>query len=288
LHTGAEVLLADVDLVDWSLTPKIARAIASRVHIDAVMPVAVFGAPLPAAGWDEFHSDTDIPFVIDAAAALGTQSIPTRGLAAFSLHATKPFGIGEGGLLVGRDSDLIRKGRQYSNFGLIDRISCDEGTNAKMSEYHAAVALAQLDRWSEVKRKRRDLLGWYICQLQPLLGNVSLHPAVADAVVSLLMVLLGDPVAEAVMAEGKCHGIAMHRTYLPPLYDHPFLASLNLVNTEGVILSGDAQAVEKRAYMVNCERLQRRLLGVPFHAHMREEDVATVVSQLKAALGSFS
>ncbi|MFL6603918.1 MAG: DegT/DnrJ/EryC1/StrS family aminotransferase [Steroidobacteraceae bacterium] len=287
-HTGAEVLLADVDPADWSLTPTIARAIASRVQIDAVMPVAVFGVPLPVPAWDEFTSETDIPLVIDAAAALETQVVPARGLVAYSLHATKPFGIGEGGVLVGRSSDLICKGRQYSNFGLIDRISCMEGTNAKMSEYHAAVGLAQLDRWNEIKRKRRDLLGLYNRHLQPLLDDVSLHPAIDEAVVSLLMLLLEAPVAESVMAEGKLHGIAMHRTYLPPLYDHPFFATLNLATTDGMILSRDVEAIERQACMVNCERLQRRLLGVPFHAFMCEEDVATVVHHLRSALGRLS
>ena len=52
-HTGAEALLADVDPSNWTLTPAIATAAVERMTIDAVMPVSVYGVPLPADDWDK-------------------------------------------------------------------------------------------------------------------------------------------------------------------------------------------------------------------------------------------
>jgi dTDP-4-amino-4,6-dideoxygalactose transaminase len=70
-----------------------------------------------------------------------------RGLVAYSLHATKLFGIGEGGILIACDPDIVARARQYSNFGMINRIGYGDGANTKMSEYHTAVGLAQVQRW---------------------------------------------------------------------------------------------------------------------------------------------
>lgn len=64
-----------------------------------------------------------------------------------SLHATKPLAAGEGAILLG-DPDWIREVERWANFGFAgDRITRAAGMNGKLSEYHAAVALASLDRW---------------------------------------------------------------------------------------------------------------------------------------------
>jgi dTDP-4-amino-4,6-dideoxygalactose transaminase len=281
-QVGAETVLADVDPVDWTLTPRIARAIAARARIDAVMPVAVYGVPLPSCEWDAFVLDTGIPVVIDAAAAIETQALPRHALVAHSLHATKPFGVGEGGVLAGRDPEAIARGRQYANFGMIDRISRLQGTNAKMSEYHAAVGLAQVERWGAVKRRRSQLLALYIQHLEPLLEFVSLQPSIHQAVVSSLMLLLKRPVADLIIAEANHAGIAVHRTYLPPLYRHPCFADLSLFDLDGIALPARAETTRKQSHMPNSEKLLAHLVGVPFHPFMSEADVAAVIGSLGA------
>jgi dTDP-4-amino-4,6-dideoxygalactose transaminase len=283
-HMGAQVILGDVDPVSWTLTPEIARAIAAGTKIDAVMPVAAYGIPLPTPGWDDFYLDTGISVVIDAAAAIGTQSIPRNGLVAHSLHATKPLGVGEGGVLVGRDSNTIARARRYTNFGMVDRITHTDGTNAKMSEYHAAVGQAQLDRWVDIKKRRSQLLRSYRRHLGALAGYVSLHPSIETAVVSCLMLLMKDPFADAVLMGIQHKGIGLHRTYLPPLYRHPYFADLAVASTRGIALSPDTEVQRKWTHMTNSEGLMERLVGVPFHTFMSEADVATVVEDLEAQL----
>jgi len=282
LHTGADVVLADVDPISWTLTPQIARATVEHTHVDAVIPVAIYGVPLPTAEWDQFKLETGIPVIIDAATAIDAQSVPEQGLVAYSLHATKPFGIGEGGVLVGRDPELIARGRQFSNFGTINRVSYTDGTNAKMSEFHAAVGLAQLSRWPEVKQRRSHLLQLYIQHLEELAESAALHPAIQTAVVCSLMLLLSEPIAEAIHGLSSKVGIGFHRTYLPPLYHHPYFERSRVVDSHGMMLGAHADAAKKKAHMLCCEKLTERLLGVPFHPFMDETDVASVVNTLRA------
>lgn len=283
-NLGAIPLLTDIDPDTWRLTPTIARAAAARMQIDAVMPVAVYGVPVPAWEWDDFTQDTGIPVVIDAAAAVQAQRIPQCALVAHSLHATKPFGIGEGGLLIGRAPDVIAAARQYSNFGMVDRQSQMTGSNAKMSEYHAAVALAQLDRWHDVKKRRSALLSAYVDCLRPLMDYVALQPSIDTAVVCNLMLLLKEPRADEVLTEAKRIGLALHRTYLPPLYRHPHFQRLSLVDIAGTILSRQPDVSKRLAHMPNSERLLAHLIGVPFHSFMAESDVASVVETLSPLL----
>jgi dTDP-4-amino-4,6-dideoxygalactose transaminase len=70
-----------------------------------------------------------------------------------SLHATKPLGVGEGGFVICTDGAFIDRLRQVTNFGFSStRIAWRVGINAKLSEYHAAIGLVQLQKWTETRR----------------------------------------------------------------------------------------------------------------------------------------
>jgi dTDP-4-amino-4,6-dideoxygalactose transaminase len=281
---GGEAFLADVDPHNWTLKPETARYVAAKMKLDAVMPVAVYGVPLSVTEWDVFSEETGIPVIIDAAAAIESQSIPKHGMVAHSLHATKPFGVGEGGLLVTRKEAWVRDARIYSNFGTLDRIATCTGSNTKMSEYHAAVGLAQAERWGTVKKRRREIRELYQKHLAPLADHLSLQPGVEKAVVSCLMLRLNKPMAAAVIARGLQANVALHKMYLPPLYHHPYFTDLAVVNTEGKILGADASLAAKAAHMMNSDMMLRHVLGVPFHPYMDEDDIAAVVDMLREAV----
>jgi len=279
-HLGAEPILADVDPDLWVLTPSTARQAALAMKLAAVMPVAVYGIPLPAAEWDTFSRETGIPVIIDAAAAIESQQIPRHGLVAHSLHATKPFGVGEGGLLVGRDADVIQRARNYSNFGTVDRIAHSDGSNTKMSEYHAAVGLAQLTRWADIKKKRRALLILYCKHLLPFDEQISLHPGMDSTVASLLMLRSAKPLPADIIARAKEDGLALHRTYLPPLYRHPYFAGLQTIGTDGKILK-TTDAKQKAAQMTHSEMMLKHVIGVPFHPFLDEDDIGRASAILR-------
>lgn len=175
LRAGYIPVLADVDADTWMLTPDIARQACLQTPIDAVMPVATFGMPHSMQAWQTFEQETGLPVVIDAAAAYGSQWLQgAEGTLVFSLHTTKSLPAVEGGLVVSNRPGLASKVRQLSNFGInqnpmrqlpIGAIT-DIGTNAKMSEYHAAVGLASLQVWEIHAQQRRLLQADLMQQLQ--------------------------------------------------------------------------------------------------------------------------
>lgn len=166
VRAGHQPVLADVDAQTWMLTPEIARAACKMMRIDAVMPVATFGMPHDMRAWQQFEIDTGLPVVIDAAAAYGSQWLQgAEGTLVFSLHTTKSLPAGEGGLVVSTRPDIAAKVRQLSNFGLNLDLGANIpvgtlaslGSNAKMSEYHAAIGLVSLEKWALHAKKRREL-----------------------------------------------------------------------------------------------------------------------------------
>src|SRR5205085_2136128 len=88
----------------------------------AVIVVAPYGRPICQDPWIEFSKTFDVPVVIDAAAgfdALLSNSSETIGdlPVVVSLHATKVFAVGEGGLILCRDTELNQKCASSLNFG---------------------------------------------------------------------------------------------------------------------------------------------------------------------------
>jgi dTDP-4-amino-4,6-dideoxygalactose transaminase len=142
LNSGKELVNRDISLSDWTIELQDEDYQTDR----GVMLVLPFGS--------SFHPDSyrDVDYlVIDAAASLGnTDNFPLRlketWVAVFSLHATKVFGIGEGGFVVFGSESLARRFRSWTAFGFMDsRESVLQGTNAKLSEISAAFGLAAID-----------------------------------------------------------------------------------------------------------------------------------------------
>jgi dTDP-4-amino-4,6-dideoxygalactose transaminase len=161
IRAGYVPIFADIDPSTLILDPERAGHLARVLGCSAVVSVGVAGMAVPIGSWGAFAEETGIAVIIDAAAGLGNQETSGSVTLAFSLHATKPFGIGEGGLVVSLRDEIIARARAATNFGL-DRgrgVIC--GTNAKMSEYHSAVGIAQVRRRKEITERRRLILGAY-------------------------------------------------------------------------------------------------------------------------------
>jgi len=274
VRAGHVPVLADVDENSWMLTPSIARAACAQTRVDAVLPVATFGMPHDLREWQQFESETGLPVVIDAAAAYGSQWLQgAQGTLVFSLHATKSLPAVEGGLVVSTRPGLAAKVRQLSNFGInLDSaanlplgVLARCGTNAKMSEYHAAICLASLLKWERDAQERRAL--WLeLTQDLDRAGGQSLRWQQSGsggclAAPTLLCARLPD-VESRDRLETACRQarITTRRWYLPLLQHMPALES----HCE-VMATPNAHA------------LADTLLGLPFFLQMTQEQRARVV-----------
>jgi dTDP-4-amino-4,6-dideoxygalactose transaminase len=157
---GYEVVLAGCRPDTWTFTPEDLLAnpdLLSRVGL--VVPVAPFGRPVDQVAWHHFQETTNIAVVIDGAACFESFAMePRRGAGplpvALSFHATKSFGVGEGGCVVTTDADVATRVFRCLNFGFLSsRTTLGPSINGKMSEYSAAVGLAELDEWDDKQRR---------------------------------------------------------------------------------------------------------------------------------------
>ncbi len=167
IWAGLRPLLLDSDPSHWHLDPARLEAELERDG-DARVAIAVsaFGTPPPVAArerWEAACAKAGVPLIVDSAAAFGAVAEDGKPVGAqgdvevVSFHATKPFAIGEGGAVFTRDRELHERIEREVNFGFRPdhSVATGLGLNAKMSELHAAAALAVLDEYDAVLKRRR-------------------------------------------------------------------------------------------------------------------------------------
>ncbi|MSQ70759.1 MAG: DegT/DnrJ/EryC1/StrS aminotransferase [Betaproteobacteria bacterium] len=270
LRAGMCPVLADVEADSWALSPRIARAAVRGKAVDCVMPVATFGCAQDAAAWDGFVGESGIPVVIDAAGAFGNQRAGERVHQVFSLHATKSLGIGEGGFLLTPDAAIAECVRRLTNFGieLPSGIVPVAGTNAKLSEYHAAVGLAALAAWDGRAGRRRALAARYESALRGACPALAFQARPSDGVYTIFPVHLPEwahPPAVAASLAG--HGVETRRWYYPLLSEHPAFREADIVDG-----------------LPTARGLSGRILGLPFHLHFSVGDLERICAAVAAAV----
>ena len=164
---GYRPYLVDVDADAWTLSPDRIDDHPILDRTGLVVAVAAFGRPVPQRSWLAFRQRTGIPVVIDGAASFeGASDDPQTFIGdvpvTLSFHATKTFSTGEGGCVATTDSRVSRLVTESLNFGFFaNRESRVASTNGKMSEYHAAIGLAELDDWPAKRKAFRAMADRY-------------------------------------------------------------------------------------------------------------------------------
>lgn len=175
-EVGADMLLDPAD-------------VAERItqETGAVVATHVWGSPCDVEGLQEVCDGAGVPLIFDAAHAFGGRYKGHRlgrfGAAeVFSLHATKAFHACEGGLVTTTDAALAAKLRLTRNFGFVasDKVAC-AGINAKMSELHAAMGLANLAAFEGTRAAARRVHAGYREGLKGVAGlTLKCPPAEED------------------------------------------------------------------------------------------------------------
>jgi len=169
---GATPVLVDVCPADWRVSPQALDDAFGATAARAAVVLSPFGLRSDFSVHARIAARHGGILIIDDAAGLGVDRTPLESspdvFEAYSLHATKPFGIGEGGVIfANRASEAAL--RRALNFGL--PASASEplptwGINGKLSEFHAAVGLAVAAVFADQLRARRALAARYIAALR--------------------------------------------------------------------------------------------------------------------------
>lgn len=261
----------DVRPETWAIDPALAaEAIGTAPgRVGAVVPVVPFGCPFDYASWDRFAAETGVAVAIDAAAAFDTAE-PGEVPLALSMHATKCFGIGEGGAVLSRDATLVRRVRQMSCFGFRpgSRDALFPALNAKLSEYAAAVALATLDAWPYTRIGLASLARAYAARLGALPGVAPMPRLDGSFAGSTFNIVIESGLAEAgaLAARLAQDGIETRRWWGDGCHTQPAFADC------------------PRSALPVTDDLARRALGLPFHLGIGPREIAAVVSTLADAL----
>jgi dTDP-4-amino-4,6-dideoxygalactose transaminase len=232
LWAGFEPVFADVEQESWHLAPEaVSGALRSRGNrVAAVLACSTFGTP-PSdelrSAWESACAGAGVALVVDSAPGFGAVGEDGRPLAGqgdaevFSFHATKPFAIGEGGLVVTPDPALAGKLRELANFGFDEGLVRDlPGLNAKLSEWHAAVALAVLDGFGDVLARRRTHAAELRDLIEPL--GYELQAGCEHGPWQFVPALAPSRAArDEALATARAAGIELRSYFDPPLNEMP-------------------------------------------------------------------
>ncbi|HTS48131.1 MAG TPA: DegT/DnrJ/EryC1/StrS family aminotransferase [Bryobacteraceae bacterium] len=262
----------DVDPATWALNPDTVADSVKQMHPrpGAVIAVSPFGAPIDIQAWEAFEAHTGIPVIVDAAAGFDTvraSKIPC----VVSLHATKILGAGEGGFISTTDAGLADRLRACCNFGFRDsRSAMAPAMNAKMSEYHAAVALASLAAWPSTRAQHTRISERYAAALAPL-AEVTPQPGYGIGWVSATTSVLLPPGSALSISERLNHtGIESRSWWGAGCHLQPAFADC------------------PREVLATTEDLGSRVLGLPHFLDLRPSDVDRVVQALSETLRAWS
>jgi len=174
---GLEPVFVDVEPDTWNISPAaLARAIEKDGDISAVMPVHIFGNPCDVDGLEALARSNGLSLIYDSAHAMGAK-VGDRWVGCFgnaevfSLSPTKIVVAGEGGVITTNDGEVaerLRAGREYGNEG--DYNPSFFGLNARMSEFHAAIARESFRMLESNVGRRNTIAEKYIEGLSRLPG----------------------------------------------------------------------------------------------------------------------
>jgi dTDP-4-amino-4,6-dideoxygalactose transaminase len=224
-----------VDIDDKTLNMdahKIEAAITENTS--AILATHVYGNPCDVEKIDEIARKYQLKVIYDAAHAFGVKingkSIFEFGdISTCSLHATKLYHSVEGGLLITKAPDLLKKLAFVRNFGISGYDSYSElGCNGKNSEFHAAMGLANLQWVERVIEKRKSLMIRYEQKLQTFKACRPIwHPHSENNAAYMPFILESESLLLKIKTVLDNHEIFTRRYFYPSLNNSlPYLPSI--------------------------------------------------------------
>ncbi len=224
---------ADVFKDDFLIDPSKVESLINP-STRAILPVHLFGRACDVEQLDWIAKRNNLRLLYDAAQAFGLkvagQSILMHGdISVLSFHATKIFHTVEGGALIlhtpgqyERALELRAHGRGTHNHG-----KASLGTNAKLSEVHAAFGLSVLDEFGKVQTNLAKLRHLYYQRLCQIPGLKVFDHSASDDVTSGYMPILCESSQMRYALEEKLssNGILVRRYFDPPLHRLQHFAS---------------------------------------------------------------
>ena len=291
IHTGARPVLVDCepDTLDFSVADAI-RKWTPRTK--AMVPVHFGGHPCDMDAILALAAERQVPVMEDAAHALPARyrgrTIGTLStLTVFSFYATKNLATGEGGMVVGRDGELLERIRgrrlhgmtrdawkRYSKDGSWRYDVAYPGFKYNMTDLNAALGLVQLQRLDAMQARRAEIIARYqeaLAEVDELLELPTVRPDI-DHAWHLFAVRVRperlrigrDEVIQELTAAGI--GTSVH---FIPLHEHSYYRDVLGVRASELPVA---------------TREWQRVISLPLYPELTDDDVERVADSLRGIL----
>ncbi|KPV96556.1 dTDP-4-amino-4,6-dideoxy-D-glucose transaminase [Pseudoalteromonas sp. P1-9] len=172
---GLEPVFCDINPLTQNLDLNECEQLITS-DVSAIIPTHLWGRATNIEAFEKLAKDHNIKLIFDAAHAFGNnyKGVPIASFGdaeVFSFHATKSFHTFEGGAITTDDETLAEKLRLFINFGFKDYDDIALiGINAKLSEAHCAMGLANLKCFGEITRRSKTIYLLYKKRLAEICG----------------------------------------------------------------------------------------------------------------------
>ena len=271
LYVGARPVFVDIDPVTFNIRPDLVKA-AITSHTKAIMPVHLFGLPADMDPILEVAEQYGLAVIEDACQAHGAEyrgrRVGSFGTGCFSFYPTKNITTAEGGMITTDNEEIAERCRVIRQHGMRTRYYHDElGFNFRMTDVHAAIGLAQLEkleRFNEIRIANARYLS------EHLRGVVI--PAVPEGrrhVFHQYTVRVLDGRRDAVLDGLKERGIGTGVYYPVPVHQQRFYKDMGYNLT-----------------LPEAERAAQEVLSLPIHPGLSNADLQTIVDAVNELCGN--
>ena len=274
LFQDAKPVFADIDQKTFNIDPSdVNEKLTAKTK--AIIPVHLFGQPAKMDELKEIAQDHEIYVIEDAAQSHGAeykeQKTGSLGdIGCFSFYATKNMTTGEGGIMTTNNSEVARTVRLLRHHGQTEKYHHTMiGYNYRMTELSAAIGLVQLkklDERNEKRMKNAQKLDEGIETLHGLTPPYREEYARHAFYQYVIRVEDDYPLERNQLADHlkeKGIGTAVH--YPMPIYKQPPYRKLGYDKTICPVTEDSC----------------RRILSLPVHPSVEEEDIRYILDVLK-------
>ena len=281
--TGATPVFVDIDARTYNIDPAlIERAITPRTK--AIMPVALYGQCADMDAINAIARKHKLPVIEDAAQSFGAtyrgrRSCAVSDIGSTSFFPSKPLGCyGDGGALFTDDDELAKVMREIRVHGQDRRYHHPRlGINGRFDTLQAAILLSKLEVFEAEVEARARIGARYTAMIDEAFRDEAdparrvTTPFVADGCTSVYAQYTIEVADRAKVEAGmKARGVPTAVHYPVPLHRQPVFAALG--QGEGSFPVSEAAG--------------RRVISLPMHPYLTEDQQAQVVRALKESLAN--
>ena len=267
LYVGARPVFVDIEEGTFNINPALIEA-AITPRTKAILPVHLYGYPCDMDAIMGIAEKHGLAVVEDACQAIGAKyhekTVGSFGTGCFSLYATKNIMSGEGGMITTNDDALAQRCRMIRNHGMQRRYYHDMlGYNFRLSDLHAAIGLAQIERLAQFTSARRANASYLNENITSVI-TPEVRAGYEHVWHQYTVRIDGKRDRDAAVKKLNEAGVGTGIFYPIPAYKQSYMVSDGYGNIQLPVT----------------ERLVNEVISLPVHPQLSQADLETIVSEV--------